>query len=169
MHTVTVLQKKVLVSDDGTPVICGYGMSKTLGQPAHTTSLFSSSIRFVSPECFSVEASTPSVRMTSRDVYSFSMVALEVSWSQHGRAGFTYLVSQILSGLEPFHHLSTENAVFMHILRGERPIRTHLEPQAVTNRMWRLFNSLWDQNPLLRPEMSDVVASLVHMCVLIET
>ncbi|KAF7365348.1 TKL/TKL-ccin protein kinase [Mycena venus] len=138
--------KKVLVYDDGTPVICGYGMSKTVGQTAHTTSLFSSPIRFAAPECFSVGAGTPAVPMTSRDVYSFSMLALE-----------------ILSGLQPFHHLPTEHAVFIYVLRGERPIRTHLEPGTVTNRMWRLLNSLWDQNPLLRPEMPDVVASLFQV------
>ncbi|KAF7343895.1 Glycoside hydrolase family 76 protein [Mycena venus] len=137
--------KKILVYNDGIPVICGYGMSKTLGQPAHTTSLLSSPIRFTPPESFS-EAGTPSIQITSRDVYSFSMVALE-----------------ILSELEPFHHLSTEHAVFMHILRGGQPIRTQLNPETFTNSIWRLLDSLWDHNPLLRPGMSDVLASLYQI------
>jgi hypothetical protein len=72
------LQKKVLIDGHGSPVICGYGMSTTLSQSADTTSLFSFPIRFAAPECFSDEAGTSSVRTTSRDVYNFSMVALEV-------------------------------------------------------------------------------------------
>ncbi|KAF7368574.1 putative TKL/TKL-ccin protein kinase [Mycena venus] len=134
--------KKVLIDGNGSPVICGHGVFKALRPSANTTSLLPP-IRFAAPECFSVEASTSSARTTSRDVYSFSMVTLE-----------------ILSGLEPYHHLPTEHAILLHILRGDRPIRTHLDQRAVTNRIWRLLNSLWSQNPSSRPNMADVVSSL---------
>ncbi|KAJ6588966.1 kinase-like domain-containing protein [Mycena capillaripes] len=71
--------KKILINDDGLPVICGYGMSQTLHQPALTASLFLAPIRFASPECFSEKDNTSSSRTPSGDVYAFSMVALEVS------------------------------------------------------------------------------------------
>ncbi|KAJ7882461.1 kinase-like domain-containing protein [Mycena leptocephala] len=137
--------KKVLADGDGVPVICGYGMAKAFRQLANTTSLFSSPIRFAAPESFSVDAS-PSVRTPAGDVYSFSMVTLE-----------------ILSSLEPYHHLPTEHAVFLHILRGDRPIRTHLDQEAVTNRIWRLLTLLWDQNPYSRPAMSNVMSNLIRI------
>ncbi|KAJ6514758.1 kinase-like domain-containing protein [Mycena vulgaris] len=137
--------KKILVADDS-PVIGGYGMSSALYQTGMTASLLSSPIRFAAPEFFSIEPATSSVRTVSSDVYAFSMVALE-----------------ILSGLEPYHHLPTEHAVFIHILRDDRPIRTHLDPQAVTDRIWRLLVSLWDRNPSLRPSMSDIVHSLIQI------
>lgn len=73
------LQKKVLIDSIGSPVICGYGTSKALRQPAYTTSLLSSPIRFASPECFSVRGNTSSGRAASGDIYAFSMVILEVS------------------------------------------------------------------------------------------
>ncbi|KAJ7111876.1 kinase-like domain-containing protein [Mycena epipterygia] len=137
--------KKILVDNEGSPMICGYGM--TASQPANTTSsLFSFPIRFTSPECFSINGETSPVRTASADVYAFSMVTLE-----------------ILSGLEPYHHLPTEHAVFMHIIRGDRPIRTHLDHQAVTNRIWRLLTSLWKQEPYLRPDMTDVARSLIQI------
>ncbi|KAJ6607941.1 kinase-like domain-containing protein [Mycena sp. CBHHK59/15] len=141
--------KKILVGDDGAPLISGYGMSKALSQPAYTTAFISSPIRFASPEHFSVqENNTLSVQThtTAGDVYAFSMVALE-----------------IMSGLEPYHDLPTEQAVLIHILRGGRPARTHLNPLAVTDRMWRLLTSLWNHDPSLRPEMSDTVLALAGM------
>ncbi|KAJ6580532.1 kinase-like domain-containing protein [Mycena vulgaris] len=110
-------RKKVLVNGEGVPVIC-----------------------------FSVDTSISSVRTTFGDVYSLSMVTLE-----------------ILSGLEPYHHLTTEHAVFMYILRGDRPIRTDLDPQIVTNRIWRLLVTLWNQNPSLRPTMAEVISSLIRI------
>ncbi|KAJ7882944.1 kinase-like domain-containing protein [Mycena leptocephala] len=138
--------KKVLVDGDGVPVICGYGMAKALRQPANTTSLFSSPIRFAAPESFTVDAGPSAVRTPAGDVYAFSMVTFE-----------------ILSSFEPYHHLPTEHAVFLHILRGDRPIRTHLDQEAVTNRIWRLLTLLWDQNPYSRPAMSNVMSSLIRM------
>ncbi|KAJ7927784.1 kinase-like domain-containing protein [Mycena leptocephala] len=87
--------KKVLVTESGLPVICGYGMFNILDPSANSTSVFSSPIRFVAPEYFSNEAGTSSVQTTARDVYAFAMVALE-----------------IISGLQPYHHLGTELAVF---------------------------------------------------------
>ncbi|KAJ7850118.1 kinase-like domain-containing protein [Mycena leptocephala] len=141
--------KKVLVDADGSPVICGYGISNALRQPANTTSLFSSPIRFAAPEFFSVEAGSSSARTRAGDVYAFSMVTLE-----------------ILSGLEPYHHLPTEHAGFMHILRGDRPIRTHLDNEAVTNRVWQFLTSLWNENPSSRPSMPIVVSNLMRMYVI---
>jgi hypothetical protein len=72
---------------------------------------------------------------------------------------------QILSGLEPYHDLPTEYAVFLHILHGGRPSRAHLDHDAVTIRMWRLLTSMWNQTPHLRPEIADAAASLIQMWV----
>ncbi|KAJ7808380.1 kinase-like domain-containing protein [Mycena olivaceomarginata] len=138
--------KKILVDSVGSPVICGYGMSKTLGQQANPTSLLHSPIRFTSPESFAVNGSGSSLRTTSADVYAFSMVTLE-----------------IMSGLVPYHHLPSEHDVFIRVLRGERPFRTHLDPQVVTDRLWRLLTLMWDQNPHSRPEIPGVADSLTEI------
>ncbi|KAJ7500320.1 kinase-like domain-containing protein [Mycena galericulata] len=136
--------KKVLVDADGSPVICGYGTSKTLGQPANSTSLFSTPIRFTSPERLSANDNSP--QTAAGDVYAFSMVTLE-----------------ILSGLQPYHHLASEHAVFIHVLRGERPIRAHLDPETITNRIWQLLTSLWNEHSYLTPEMSDITQDLIDI------
>ncbi|KAJ7914607.1 kinase-like domain-containing protein [Mycena leptocephala] len=136
--------KKVLIDADSLPVICGYGTSKTaVNQPPNSTSLFPTPIRFTSPECLSAGNSAHTV---SADIYAFSMVMLE-----------------ILSGLPPYHHLPSEHAVFMHVLRGERPIRTHLDPQTFTTRIWQFLTSLWDENPYSTLKMSDVARDLIQI------
>ncbi|KAJ7253998.1 kinase-like domain-containing protein, partial [Mycena rebaudengoi] len=140
--------KKVLVTENGLPVICGYGMFNILAPSANSTSVLSSPIRFAAPEYFSDEIGTSSVQTTAGDVYAFAMVALE-----------------IISGLQPYHHLGTELAVLKHILGGGRPIRTHMYHQVVTKRIWSFLTSLWDQRPSSRPAMADVVATLIKMCV----
>ncbi|KAJ7888873.1 kinase-like domain-containing protein [Mycena olivaceomarginata] len=131
--------KKVLIEAD-LPVIGGYGMFNILGPSATSTSLFSSPTRFAGPEYFSDETETSSVRTKAGDVYAFAMVTLE-----------------ILSQLEPYHHLPTEHAVFKHLLQGGRPIRTDLDHRIVTDRIWSVLTSLWNERPLSRPAMHDVV------------
>ncbi|KAJ7679285.1 kinase-like domain-containing protein [Mycena polygramma] len=138
--------KKILVNSDGTTVICDYGLAKTLCQPTNSTALFSSSIRFSAPECFSLESGISPTRTPSVDIYAFAMVTLE-----------------ILSGLQPYHHLPTEHAVFMHVLQGERPTRAYLDPSIITVSIWRILTSLWNENPTLRPNMPSAWASLIRI------
>ncbi|KAF7336052.1 Glycoside hydrolase family 76 protein [Mycena sanguinolenta] len=135
--------KKILINAAGSPVICGYGMSKTLGQTTTSTSLFTSSIRFTAPECFEGKGN---VSCASADIYSLSMVTLE-----------------ILSGLEPYHDLTTEHAVFIHVIRGGRPSRTHLDKNLISNRIWSLLVSAWNQEPSLRPSAAEFLANLVQI------
>jgi serine/threonine protein kinase len=159
------LQKKVLVTENGLPVICGYGMFNILAPSANSTSVLSSPIRFAAPEYFSDEIGTSSVQTTAGDVYAFAMVALEVGDMSVGISILDSFLRQITSGLQPYHHLGTELAVLKHILGGGRPIRTHMDHQVVTKRIWSFFTSLWDQRPSSRPAMADVVATLIKMCV----
>ncbi|KAF8207468.1 kinase-like domain-containing protein [Mycena galopus ATCC 62051] len=140
--------KRVLIDEHGSPVIYGYGMFKILGASTNSTAISSSPIRFVAPEYFSDDSGKCSARTTAGDVYAFSLVALE-----------------ILSELEPYHHLPTEHAVFKHILLGGRPIRTHLDREVVTTRIWTFLVALWNQEPHLRPAMSEAIATLTKMYV----
>ncbi|KAK7014324.1 glycoside hydrolase family 76 protein [Favolaschia claudopus] len=138
--------KKILVNDEGSPMICGYGMSRTLGTTSDTTSLLSTSVRFTPPECFLVNDDTHHIRTQSADVYAFSMVVLE-----------------ILSGLEPYHHLPTEHAVVAHIVRGGQPIRSHLDGQAVNASLWQFLTSLWTDKPHARPRISEIIGRLTKI------
>ncbi|KAJ6486695.1 hypothetical protein C8R45DRAFT_995563 [Mycena sanguinolenta] len=135
--------KKILINAAGSPVICGYGMSKTTGQAASATSLFTSSIRFTAPECFSDKGNVTSA---AADIYSLSMVTLE-----------------IISGLQPYHELPAEHAIFMHVIRGGRPSRTHLDKTVITSRVWKFLVFAWNQEPSMRPDAAKFLADLIQI------
>ncbi|KAJ7666117.1 kinase-like domain-containing protein [Mycena polygramma] len=70
---------------------------------------------------------------------------------------------EILSELQPYHHLSSEHAVFLHIIRGGRPVRTSLDPLAITDGIWRFLTSMWNHDPSSMPEMTRVIQTLSRM------
>ncbi|KAJ7935351.1 hypothetical protein B0H13DRAFT_1548258, partial [Mycena leptocephala] len=67
---------------------------------------------------------------------------------------------QIMSGLQPYHHLPNDYAVVPHIMQGGRPAREHFDQPPVPKSMWKLLSSLWTQNPKSRPEMAHIVQTL---------
>ncbi|KAF7341927.1 TKL/TKL-ccin protein kinase [Mycena sanguinolenta] len=136
--------KKILIDDNGTPVISGYGLSN-ISRKLSKKSAITPSARFTAPECFVDEAiqESPTQKTAVGDVYSFSMVVLEV-----------------MSGAQPFYHLNSEVGVMFNILAGGRPSRSELDPLMVSDRLWRLLNQLWSHQPALRPDMDRVVQAL---------
>lgn len=75
------------------------------------------------------------------DVYSFGMVMLEV-----------------FTGEVPFYDKSPYDAMTA-ILNGKRPPRpTH---SSCTDYLWNLIERCWDQDPVLRPEISEVLRILL--------
>ncbi|KAJ7067444.1 kinase-like domain-containing protein [Mycena amicta] len=137
--------RKVLMNSNGTPLVSGYEVSMTLQHP-FTTSPPAAPIRYAAPELLSPRSRTIPNQTQSADVYSFVMVMLEV-----------------MSGLQPYHHLPTEHSVFIHIVRGGRPTRTHLDPTAITNGIWDFMSTLWNLEPSSRPGLSDVIGELVKI------
>ncbi|KAJ7021649.1 kinase-like domain-containing protein, partial [Mycena alexandri] len=129
---------KFLVSDAGLPVICGYGLASISSHLAKNTTT-SSSKRFTAPE-YLVDESTR--RTTPGDVYSFSMVLLEV-----------------MSGVRPYDNIPHELNVVFHVLPGGRPSRSD-NPRFVTDHFWRFLEGLWHHQPTLRPEMDHVILML---------
>ncbi|KAJ7619883.1 kinase-like domain-containing protein [Mycena rosella] len=86
--------KKVLINNIGLPVICGYGLANVSGQLSKSA-MISPSARFTAPEYFINESTQgqPSLRTMTGDVYSLSMVILE-----------------IMTGVRPFHELPSDTA-----------------------------------------------------------
>ena len=61
--------------------------------------------------------------------------------------------SQVFTGAVPFSN-NLLAAATLAIMAGRRPPRpTH---QQFTNQLWKLMQRCWDQNPLSRPEVSEV-------------
>ncbi|KAJ7918181.1 kinase-like domain-containing protein, partial [Mycena leptocephala] len=63
---------------------------------------------------------------------------------------------EIVTGIQPYHHLHSELSVILHILPGGRPSRS----EVVSDRLWGLLKQLWNHQPALRPDMNRVVLAL---------
>jgi hypothetical protein len=70
-------------------------------------------------------------------------------------------VSQVHTGRQPFHHLSSEFAVFMDVSAGRRPARPApkecLGGLGIPDALWSLIQRCWAQDPAHRPTAAEVL------------
>ncbi|KAF7368658.1 TKL/TKL-ccin protein kinase [Mycena venus] len=131
--------RKILINDAGIPVISGYGLAHPSEHVLKNT-MISRSARFTAPEYYIKD---PGLKPTAGDVYSFSMVVLE-----------------IMSGVQPFHDLEDVYELVMHIKLGGRPSRSKLDPLLVSDHLWGFLTHLWSHQPSIRPDMNGVILTL---------
>ncbi|KAG6334576.1 hypothetical protein ID866_4513 [Astraeus odoratus] len=155
----------ILISDSGTPLITDFGLSSVMEELSLTdsclrvtkaaTSMLAGSMRWMAPELVLVlvedDGMPPSIT-TASDIYSFACVCLEVA-----------------TGLPPYAHRRTDQAVTMDIMRGVKPSRgapasckiafTEKQQEA----FWDVLNSCWDTIPDLRPGIMEVKKALSNL------
>ena len=72
-------------------------------------------------------------------------------------ANLLFTLTQTFAGEAPFYDYLPAAAASA-ILDGKRPTRpTH---PSLTSKLWTLMERCWNQDPLLRPEMSEVLKTL---------
>jgi len=137
-------QHSILIDQNGIPRLSGFSQSQFINHRDSDAMISIGSIRYLAPERlpplgvkFLPEATKES------DVYSFSMVAL-----------------QILSGEESFFYLRNTSRVINLINKGIRPERSKYQSMVLTDSVWQLLVDCWDQDPGKRPEMGTVVQRL---------
>ena len=64
---------------------------------------------------------------------------------------------QVLSGQVPFSNQTAIVALF-YTLEGKRPPRP--AHPSCTNNLWALIQRCWDEDPLVRPKISEVLQNL---------
>ncbi|KAJ3753589.1 kinase-like domain-containing protein [Lentinula raphanica] len=156
----------ILVNSHEQAVITDFGLSKVMEDLSNlrssSTSFFAGSTRWMAPELVlalvededNQEDNTPSAAAglekrpprvtTASDVYAFASVCLE-----------------IVTGNLPYPHRKNDYSVTVDILRGVSPARG----SDLSTALERVFNttileSCWQQEPLLRPTMEDVLLRL---------
>ena len=94
------------------------------------------------------------------DVFSLAMVMIEVGheWIVRTDPWLTVIsFTQVFTGATPFDDRTPEEAMEA-IESGEWPLRpTH---PTITDELWGLMERCWDQDPLLRPKVSEVLTGL---------
>lgn len=85
------------------------------------------------------------------DCYALGMVVYEVSRSACSLQSPSFTRSQVLTGLQPFHHRFACTAM-LAILGGERPERPpDAESLGFSDTLWGLAQSCWSESTSARP------------------
>ena len=163
-----------------------------IGRSGFDTPTVAGSVRQLAPELMFPNDAPPVTTTKETDVYSFSMVALEVRdllfrlgiflGNLSGRVDYvhaiyfglmifssypmiTYFINfyQILTEKEPFFSVHSDTNILLKVLAGERPERSSYPSATFTDSMWELLVDCWDRNPENRPDMGTVVRRLEDM------
>eukprot|EP00842_Homolaphlyctis_polyrhiza_P004780 jgi/Hompol1/5302/HPOL_004321-RA len=131
----------VLVSQRGNVCITDFGMSFIKTLTTASTKRSTGAVRWIAPEKYKRHYKPA----TSSDVFAFAMTCIE-----------------ILTGRPPFVEAPEDDVVREWIKDGERPDR----PENVHDKLWDLLSDCWDQNPLNRPNFSEIVRRLNQLPIL---
>ncbi|KIJ27044.1 hypothetical protein M422DRAFT_128068, partial [Sphaerobolus stellatus SS14] len=125
----------ILVSEDGTPCITDFGLSRLLKESElglTTSSNAAGSLRWMAPEL--LQGGLTKVSKES-DVWAFGMTILEV-----------------MSGEHPFSEVKVDAAVFGQLIKGTLPSK----PSELTEPVWKICHDCWMLDPACRVAMSEV-------------
>jgi hypothetical protein len=109
----------------------------------------------LAPEFFAVGGATSK----AADIYALAMTAFEVRVRHNISVSSDTHRHKILTGRPPFADRSP-TSVAVEVLSGKRPDRP-MHPD-LTDRLWDMIQRCWEQEPLRRPEISEVVSLLEH-------
>ena len=153
-------QSNVLVDDTGRPRITGFGFSTVthdLDYMWRTTPNHGHTTRWTAPEVLTGKGGDSK----GADVFSFAMVMIEVICRRLTTCqSVAYLLppfTQVFTGAVPFSD-SPLAAAISGIIDGRRPSRPNRFN--LTDALWVSMQRCWDQNPYLRPKVSEVLRVL---------
>ncbi|KAH8115058.1 kinase-like domain-containing protein [Phellopilus nigrolimitatus] len=141
--------ENVLISDDGLPRICDFGISRilissqTFGGTSSQNNGTKGSLRWMSKELLEI-CEPPNTHSMESDIWAFGMTVYEL----------------LTKGL-PFFHLKNDAQVILHIFQGNQPLRpASIETRPVRyQKLWDLCQTCWDI-PVKRPGIDDLVVTL---------
>lgn len=112
------------------------------------------------PRWAAPEALTEGTFSKEADVFSLAMVMIEVRCelpTVHIASADRFALIQVLTGAVPFSD-ETPTMAILHITQGTRPPRP--AHPSLTTELWTLMERCWNQDPQLRPEVSEALSVL---------
>lgn len=142
----------ILISDDRTALLCGFGLSTPINPstPPATPIRIQHTEPFAAPELFTDSAfesafdrgnSSKRSKTTHSDIYAFGM-----------------LIYEVITSAAPWNDVSVHD-ISAKVLRGQRPTRTEL----FSDNLWNLCEECWAQDPFARPDISKVLAEITRL------
>ena len=115
---------------------------------------------WLAPERLNPEDGTRHPPTFQSDIWSFSMVCIEVRACCFPKMCLRSSV-QLYTGHDPFHN-SKSFTTFLSVLRGDRPNRprAHHNKLGVNDAVWDLIQNCWAHNPSDRPTSRDLLKRL---------
>ncbi|KAH8115061.1 kinase-like domain-containing protein [Phellopilus nigrolimitatus] len=141
--------ENVLISDDGLPRICDFGISRilissqTFGGTSSQNNGTKGSLRWMSKELLEI-CEPPNTHSMESDIWAFGMTVYE-----------------LLTKELPFFHLKNDALVILHIFQGNQPLRpASIETRPVHyQKLWDLCQTCWDI-PGKRPGIEYIASTL---------
>ncbi|KAG9044845.1 hypothetical protein FS837_007427 [Tulasnella sp. UAMH 9824] len=134
----------ILISNEGSALLCDFGLTRMMDAKTSTCMKGAGSVRWMSPELWDTAS-----RSFESDVYAFGMT-----------------IAEVLSGKEPFPHLSNTMAVMRAVMmEDERPLR---EPTSSLDGLpyecaWDVAEACWPAKPSDRIPMAEAFQRLCTM------
>ncbi|KAG8943988.1 hypothetical protein FRC04_002377 [Tulasnella sp. 424] len=131
-----------LISGEEHVLLCDFGLAKHVTSRTSTSLRGAGSIPWQSPEILR----DASKRTFQSDVYAFGIT-----------------IAEVLSGKEPYAHLSGIVSIITGVLfSGERPLKEPLNAPDGSSylQLWEEASKCWDEDPQLRPSMFSVLKRL---------
>jgi len=147
-------QQNIYIDDAGHARIAGLDLiTATSDLESTLSSAEVPAIGLAAPEVLGGDTSTTK----ESDIFSFGMVMIEVYFRAIIVIGHIIHCYKAFTGAAPFTH-SPPTAVAVGILSGKRPERPG--HPGLTDKLWGFNQRCWDQEPQLRPGISEVVSCL---------
>jgi hypothetical protein len=163
-----MVQRNILINDEGIACLSDFGRSRISDKEENTNPGVAYTYRYAPPELlFPGDDGVYSVNRKAADIYSLSMVLLEVKCSTLAICYNTCLPKshlQIVTGKPPFYWLNSELALAMMVVKGERPPRQRYEqsPPDPLDAIWDCVNSCWHRSPTERPNASQLLSKITE-------
>jgi len=136
----------ILINDSGRACLADFGLASITSDPlsvnASTSGATHGSARWMAPELLNPEHPDQDVNRPTEasDIWALAMVMVEV-----------------LGGHVPFHEFRNEVVIFK-VMAGVRPERP--TNAAMTDEIWEMVHSCWNEDPTKRPKISEVLDCL---------
>jgi len=136
----------VLIDAGGNPRLSDFGLSsiKRIADTVNaSTPNHGSNARYCAPELLNTDGFTKNKHTTKSDIYSLSMVIVELA-----------------TGKIPFHTL-TDPSVLIILSKGRRPPKPRrFETPGITSEVWKVAKRCWHEKPRERPEAKNTLRDL---------
>lgn len=161
-------QRNILISENGDPLLCDFGLSSFV-EPEPEELLLSKSTAdggsfyWMAPELH--EAMSPGSRVScASDIWAFGMVIIEVRGYCRPIIRSPYIANEflkLLTGNYPFKDELQQKAILWRIINRILPLRP--KSYECTDELWDLIQGCWEEQEDFRPSASYALKAMKYI------